>query len=472
MITLLIEKELRDIIGSTKFAVTFTICSVLILLSFYIGAQNYRVAQHHYEASTAANMRQFEGLTDWMRVQSVRIFLPPQPIATLVSGVSNDIGRTVEVRGRGELRSEDSRYGDDPIFAVFRFLDLDFIFSIVLSLFAVVFGYDAVNGEKERGTLRLTFSHAVPRGTYITGKFIGAFLGLTVPLLIPILCGIVFLPAFGIALSPDEWMALGFVIIAGLISIGVYLSLSLFVSAKTERSSTSFLVLLSLWILTVMILPRVSVIGADLFVAVPSMDEINSQKSRFMSQLWNEDRTKLNGFSPTNKGDVQSVMNEFNKYMQGLADDREKRYNEFAARLNEERLNRQAEQQQCALLISGISPSSLFSLAASEIAGTSLTLEQTFLAQAKEYQKQFAHFMKEKTGVNTGGFAMVFRMIDDEHAEKPKPINVFEIPQFHFTPAGLRAGLGSYMIYTGLLAVCTLVFFAGAFNAFQRYDVR
>ncbi len=472
MTKLIIEKELRDITGSTKFAVTFSICSVLILLSFYIGAQNYRVAQAQYEASKSANIRQYEGLTDWMRVQSFKIFLPPQPIATLVSGVSNDIGRTIEVRGRGELRSQDSRYGDDPIFAMFRFLDLDFIFSIVLSLFAILFGYDAVNGEKERGTLRLTFSNAIPRAKYITGKFVGSFLALTVPLLIPILIGTLFLPLFGISLSANEWTALALIVAAGLISIGAYLSLSLFVSAKTERSSTSFLVLLSIWILTVMIIPRLSVVGTDLFVNVPSMDEINSQKSRFMSQIWNEDRTKLNGFTPTNKNDVQAVMNEFNKFMQNLADEREKKYNEFAARLNEDHHNRQVEQQQLALYFSGISPAALFSLAASDAAGTSLKLEQEYLVQSKEYQKEYAKFMKEKTGMNMGGFAMVFRMVTDDNAEKPNPININEIPQFMFKPIEAAAGIGPYAGYSGVLAAFNLLFFAGAFAAFKKYDVR
>lgn len=472
MLKLIIEKELRDIIGSTKFAITFSICSILILLSFYIGAKNYQIALGQYEASKTANVRQYDGVTDWMRVQGYNIFLPPQPLATLVNGVSNDIGRTIEVRGRGELRSEDSRYGDDPIFAVFRFLDLDFIFAIVLSLFAILFGYDAINGEKERGTLRLTFSNAVPRAQYIIAKFAGSFLALAVPLLIPILVGVLFLPAFNIALSSEEWLKLALIIFAGIFSVGVFLSLSLFVSAKTERSSTSFLVLLSLWIITVMIIPRLSVIGADLFVNVPSVDEINSQKSRFMSQIWNEDRSKMNNFTPPKTENMQEVMTAFNKFMQELADEREKKFNELAARLNEDRVNRQIEQQQLAMFFSGISPSALFTLAASEISGTSLRLEKQYLADAKNYQQEYAKFMKEKTGMNTGGFSFTFRMISDDNAEKPKPININEIPQFNFTPLSVASGIGYYVGYVGVLAMFNLLFFAGAFVSFKKYDVR
>jgi ABC-type transport system involved in multi-copper enzyme maturation permease subunit len=472
MLTLIIEKELKDIISSTKFAITFTICSALVLLSFYIGAKNHQIAQSQFEASKAANIRQFEGITDWMRVQEYKIFLPPQPLATLVNGVSNDIGRSIQVRGRGELQSEDSRYGDDPIFAMFRFLDLDFVFSIVLSLFAILFGYDLINGEKERGTLRLTFSNAVPRAQYLSAKFIGSYLALAVPLLVPVLAGVLLLPAFGIILTADEWLKLTLIIAAGFIAVGAFLALSLFVSASTRNSSTAFLVLLTLWIASVMIVPRLSVIGADLFITVPSVDEINSQKSRFMSQIWNEDRTMMNGYTPPKTENMQEVMTAFNKFMQGLADEREKKFNEFSARLNEERVNRQSEQQRLALFVSGISPSALFTHAASEIGGTSLRMEQEYLSQAREYQRQFAAFMKEKTGMNTGGFSMVFRMVTDDNAEKPKPININELPPFTFTPLSASSGFAAYAGYTGMLAGFMMVFFAGAFIAFKQYDVR
>ncbi len=128
MVRLIIEKELKEIIGSTKFAVTFGACSLLILLAFYVGGRNYQVGMEQYEAGKTESLRKLDGVTDWNEVRSNLISLPPQPIASLVMGVSNDIGRNTEVSGRGELSAEDSRYGEDPIFAVFRFLDLDFVF--------------------------------------------------------------------------------------------------------------------------------------------------------------------------------------------------------------------------------------------------------------------------------------------------------------------------------------------------------
>ncbi|MBN1165240.1 MAG: ABC transporter permease subunit, partial [Candidatus Krumholzibacteriota bacterium] len=160
MIYLIIEKELRDMLGSRKFLLSFLVCSLLIVLTFYVGGKNHQLNVARHEAALRENLRKMEGVTDWTQVRNTRIFLPPQPLEALVCGVSNDIGRTIEVAGSGELVTEDSRYNENPVFAIFRFLDLDFIFQIVLSLFAILFVFDAVNGEKERGTLRLAFAHA------------------------------------------------------------------------------------------------------------------------------------------------------------------------------------------------------------------------------------------------------------------------------------------------------------------------
>ena len=230
MLKFIIEKELREIIGSRKFAVTFGICATLIVLAFYVGARNYQVSRAQYEAALQENIRQMSDLTDWLMVEH-RVFLPPEPLAALVGGVSNDIGRNILMYGRGELTAEDSRYGDDPIFAVFRFLDLEFIFTIILSLFAILFAYDAVNGEKERGTLRLTFANAIPKDSYILGKIIGAFLALGLPLLLAILIGSLLLPLMGVPMAGSDWAKLALISLAGLLFFGVFLTLSVWISA-------------------------------------------------------------------------------------------------------------------------------------------------------------------------------------------------------------------------------------------------
>jgi ABC-type transport system involved in multi-copper enzyme maturation permease subunit len=471
MIRLIIEKELKDIISSTKFAVTFGACATLILLAFYVGGRNYQVGVEQYEAGKRESLRKLEGLTDWNEVQSNLISLPPQPIASLVMGVSNDIGRNTEISGRGELTAEDSRYGEDPLYAVFRFLDLDFVFQIVLSLFAILFAYDAINGEKEQGTLRLTFANPVPRAHYIIGKMAGSFLALAVPLLVPILLGALILLMQGIPMKADDWIRLALVVVVGYLYFGAFLAISLFVSTRTEKSSSSFLISLVIWILSVMVIPRTAVLIAGRAVDVPSVDEISSQKSRYQASLWQEDRKKMSDFRTPEGVEPNKVMEEFQKFMQKIGSERDKKMREFGERLNEDRRNKQQVQEHLAFGLAMASPSASFSLAAMTISGTGIHLKDAYKASGEKYQKSFGEFMKEKTGQTPSG-GIVFRIMTDSDQPKKKAINPLEMPSYDFQPEPMSASLGSIAVDLGILTLFNIIFFVGAFVSFLRYDVR
>jgi ABC-type transport system involved in multi-copper enzyme maturation permease subunit len=483
MFRLIVAKELREIISSTKFAATFGICSVLILLAFFLGARSYHVGRAQYDAAVAEERRQLDGQTDWLNV-SPSVFLPPQPLAYLVPGVSHDIGRTTEVTGRGGLRSEGSRFGEEPLLALFRFVDLEFTFQVVLSLLAILFAFDAVCGERERGTLRLTFASSVPRGVYILGKIIGSLLALTVPLLIPLAAGAMLLPLMGVPLSGAEWARLALVVAAGMLYIGAILGLSVLVSSLTRSSATAFVLLLSLWVVGVLIVPRAAVLLSARSVEVPSTDHVLSQRARLWRQLWREDQQKIQDFMQERMLGVETVEDPaeqqamaqravaaFNEHFDELADERQRKLADLDARLSEERRNRQHWQQALALGAARISPASAFSLAAAQFAGTSLELPQKYLQDVRAYQERFAAFQKEKTGRSAGGIRVVVKM-NNEEEEGPPTIDPAELPAFVSEPPPLNRVLRAGIFDLSLLALFNLAFFSGAFAVFRRYDVR
>ncbi len=483
MLKLIVTKELREIISSTKFATTFGVCSLLIILAFFLGARSYHVGRAQYDAATAEDRRQLEGQTDWLSVTPT-VLLPPQPLAYLVPGISNDIGRTTRVLGRGGLRPEGSRFGDEPLLALFRFVDLEFTFQVVLSLLAILFAYDAVCGERERGTLRLIFAQSVPRGTYILGKIIGSLLALTIPLLIPLAAGALLLPLMGVPMSGHEWIRLGLIIMAGMLYIGAILGLSVLVSSMTRRSSTAFVLLLSVWVVSVLILPRASVLLAARAVDVPSKDHLLSQRSRLWAQLWREDQKAIQSFMNNQMGTMddmsdpaqqqaamQASVNSFNNKFDELATERQRKIAALDDRLTEERQNRQLWQQRLALGIARVSPASVFSLGAAQLAGTSLDLPEHYLSQISAYQERYSAFQQEKTGRSGGGFRMIVKFGNDEEDE-PGLIDPAELPAFTFEPPAFNRVLRAGVFDLSLLALFNLLFFSGAFVAFRRYDVR
>lgn len=471
MFKIILDKELREIVGTTKFAVTFGVCAVLILLAFYVGARNYQISVQEYNASVTENIRQMEGVTDWADINH-RIFLPPQPLAALVSGVSNDIGRTVNMDVRGELRPEGSRFSEDPIFAVFRFLDLEFIFAVVLSLFAILFGYDAINGEKERGTLSLSFANSVPRKQYILGKIAGSFLALIIPLMIPILIGCLMLPLLGVPMNADSWLRLAMVILTGTLYFGVFLTLSVFISTLTQRSSTSFLTLVVIWVLAVLIIPQASVLASGRMIDVPSVDEIDFEKGRYSAQLFTERMAAMEEWTKQNyQSDHRTMMQAMQTYRREQQEQVDEKMRLFVEQLNEQRANRSALRTRVALSLARISPTASFSLAASDLAFTSMELRASFLEASSAYQQEFATFMRSKNA-DFGGVVFISTHGGPVAVEEPDPIDTRELPIFTYELPPASEAVNDSLGDIGLLLMFNAFFFVGALIRFDRYDVR
>jgi len=78
--------------------------------------------------------------------------MPSLVLSSIASGISEAVGRAATINYTDDPRLVDSKYASDPIFSVFGALDLTCIIKIVLSLIAILFPYDAIVGEKERGT--------------------------------------------------------------------------------------------------------------------------------------------------------------------------------------------------------------------------------------------------------------------------------------------------------------------------------
>ena len=199
MLWILILKEWKSVLLSPRFALTFVVTSVLILLSIGIGLRELRAFEAQQLAGRQLLAEEHLEQTSWQGL-STRVFRESDPLQVFVGGVHNDVGRLAFVGSRGEAALEQSIYSDDPILAVFRSFDFALVVQVVLSLFAILFTYDAINGEREGGTLRLILAGAVPRARLVLAKFLGTGLGLALPLALPILLGLLL-----VVLSRSRW---------------------------------------------------------------------------------------------------------------------------------------------------------------------------------------------------------------------------------------------------------------------------
>jgi len=176
---------------SPKFVFTFLLCTILIILAMFTGISNYRADLKEYNSAVALNRKNLDGQPNWQALAGVgtKITKPPEVLGTIAAGIQDAVGRNTTVNIAYDPKLVDSKFDSNPVFAIFGVLDLTLIVKIVLSLFAILFTYSAIAGEKEQGTLKLSLANRVPRDQMILGKAIGNFISLLVPLVIPFLIG-------------------------------------------------------------------------------------------------------------------------------------------------------------------------------------------------------------------------------------------------------------------------------------------
>jgi ABC-type transport system involved in multi-copper enzyme maturation permease subunit len=488
MLRTIIEKELKAIILSPKFAVTFAACSVLIILSIFVGIQEYRAAVRQYETATQLAEQQLREATSWMGVNN-RAYRQPDPMQIFVTGVNNDIGRFSIISNFETLKLRNSIYSDDPIFAVFRFIDLAFIFQVVLSLFAILFTYDAINGERESGTLQLSFANAIPRAQYLLGKFLGALLGLVVPLLIPVFIGILLVRAFQIPFTAGHWARLATVLGLSWLFFICFVALGLLISTLTKRSPVSFLISLVVWVLFVLIIPRAAVMAAGQVVRVPSVAEIESQQDAFARDKWQKLTQELQERWRKRSADMEGMtasereayrdehewewMQEEDGYRKAVQKDIE----QYSIKLREELRNRKLRQERLAFMLSRFSPASAYQLAAMNLAGTDIAMKTRYEDAIQVYRTAFNGAVEQKQAAsgNSHGIRIEFNSdtgMKFSMGREGGALEVSDLPRFTAPKTTFAEAFAPTIIDFGLLAIYTMLAFTGAFVAFLRYDVR
>jgi ABC-type transport system involved in multi-copper enzyme maturation permease subunit len=464
----IIKKEILDNITSPKFVFTFLLCAVLILLSVYTGVANYGSEKKEFTAAVALNKKNMENQPNYSSLAGIGIKVnkPPQVLGTVVNGIEEAVGRVAPVNIASDPNLVDSKYGSNPVFAVFGALDLMFIVKIVLSLFAILFTYDTIVGEKEKGTLKLALSNDVPRDRLILGKAIGGYISLLIPLLIPLVLGLIILIiAPNLALNGGDWARLFLIFLMFFLYLSVFFSLGLFVSARTSRSSTSFLVLLFLWVVFVMVIPKVAVITASQIKPIPSVHEITAKKDAFLQQVQVEGQKGVQDWARKNPADaakdVKAYQEKFRQFIQDYQQQLTSKIDENNAALERDYQLKKKAQQNLAVNLSRISPASALTFGSMTLARTGVDEYDHFLASVRAYKPIYTKWLNSKLG----------QSINFQTGEQTK-IKLDDMPLHSIAPESLGKSLVRTLPDYVLMVVMIIIFFVGAYVSFLRYDVR
>jgi len=481
----IMKKEILEHLLSSKFVFMFIICSVLIMLSIYVGVGTYLADKKVYDDDLAWDALAMQPPQTYQQLLdgALKVYRAPRPLGSLVKGVEDAAGR-VSFTNKTETSLGESKYQSNPLTAVFGVFDLMFIVKMVLSLFAILLIHDTICGEKEKGTLKLTLSNSVPRDRLLLGKAIGGYISLIIPLLLPLLLGLIYLSLHpGIDLTGDDWQRLGFIFLMFLLYLSVFFCLGLLVSSMTLRSSTSLLVLLLVWSVWGIVVPKASVIIAGMLRPIPVANEIYTQKTMTSAQIrwevYEEFITQLSevgikvqitpsGVTMTTSG--QTNMEAYREINQEMTSELLRRVDENNAKIDREYQLRKEAQAALAKNIARISPTSAMTFGATALAGTS----------PEDYNRFWKAVMDYKPVVNNW-----LRTNPDLRGPAPKPgpgvVGPFKeidsatlagMPQPAIGPEDINRSI--MRILPDLISMILMIFFltGGAYFAFIRYDVR
>ena len=292
-------------------------------------------------------------------------------------------GYSENLRGVWKLKYPDANLNMKRVGPDVTELDWAFVIGYVLSLMALLFTFDVISGERERGTLRLMFANSVPRHTVLIGKFLGALISVSIPFTLAVLVNLLLISTSNaVHLNAEAWERLGIIFLIALLYTCLFLALGLLVSARAQRSAVSLVVLLLIWITVVVFMPSTLAAIASEFSPSMSSEPVWKRRNQIQEELWQ----KYGKWLWSDVVDKETLTGKSEFFIQD-ADAEE--------RLNREHLIEKVAQVQHARSITRISPATLLQHLLESFAGTGFERHLQFVENAQRYARQLREFVAD-----------------------------------------------------------------------------
>ena len=288
MLTTLIQKEMMHHILSVRFVALLVMCLLLVPLTLHINYRNYLQNQVNYQESlklsTAESEEKPPDAPD-PDTEVSKLFLEPTPLSVFAKGLEESLPSYLGMTRNG-VKQGSMSLGEAPLSSALGNLDFLFVVSTVFSLLALLFTFDAVAGEKEAGTLRITLANALPRDMFLWSKLIGGYIIFVVPFLVSFLLGLLLLVSQGFPLGEsDIFLRVLSLTFVSLLYIGVFFAIGTVISTYLDNSKTALIVAFTVWVLAVLIAPRAGFLTAKLITPTRAIQSVYMEKTAIRNNL-------------------------------------------------------------------------------------------------------------------------------------------------------------------------------------------
>lgn len=391
--------------GRFRWAAGFTL--VLLLASLLSGSQRYGETRKQHEDARLAErerwLNQGEKSPHSAAHYGVYVFKPLTPLSMIDNGIEPYIGVTAHLEAHNQNIFQYKPAEDSTAARRFGELTAATTFQTLIPILIILLAYSTFAGEREQGTLRQLFSLGVRRRDLALGKALGATAPLLIVLIPPAVAGAV---APGLA---SGWHALydnGFrllmMALCYFVYFGVFVGLTLTISALAASARQALLILLAFWFIGCLMAPPVVTDVARLWSPDPTALDFAAaiREDRLSVKTWYrrlaEVEARLLKRYGVNSADKLPVSPKGIALMEEEAE---------ADRIQEARFDalheahtRQSRVYQFAALIAP--PLAVRSLSAG-LAGTDYAHHRHFMEAAEQYRRRLVKIMNEDDAANS-----------------------------------------------------------------------
>ena len=229
MIWHIAKKEIYHNLLTLRFVLMIILLPILMVANALVcgfGDSGYREEVNAYHRAMGSRLSHVkanaaESLGRLAMRGPGEIYKQPSPFKFCADGTDELIPRSVPIAGgsggaRGGSVGEayswrelwtleylPSNHGADATTRI----KIDWVFiGVFMSFFVILFTFDAIAGERAKGTLSLMMANQISRGQVLFAKYLGAFFTLMVPLTIGILMNLLIIHLSGsISFRSDDW---------------------------------------------------------------------------------------------------------------------------------------------------------------------------------------------------------------------------------------------------------------------------
>jgi ABC-type transport system involved in multi-copper enzyme maturation permease subunit len=354
-------------------------------------------------------------------------------------------------------------FSQNALIDSFQALDWAFLVGTAFSLLALVFVYDSISGEKVHGTLKLLQTYNLSRNSILVGKLLANLATLLVTLVGGMLLSLLLLLLVGrIELGVQEWARLGLFLLLSAFYITVFLCLGLLFSTLTHRPTTSMVLAVMAWVVSIVVIPGVGTLLIQQVRKLPTQNEVGERAGK----VWDKIEEEYGGKGSTWRGrDMGKPDNYEFERVSIVAQNKRKHLQE---QIWEDYLRQKFAQARTVRKISSVSPSGLFQFGAESVNGTGVLCDEKLVQQARQYRNTVEDWVRQRDLADLESPHLCFQ----PGYLSLKPLASASVPRFRYQEPSVGEGLRDALWQVVLLSAETLVMLFAAVLAFQHYDVR